>query len=80
MAQGEEYLGTVVRRNPVPLLLALALAGSGLRAAAAEPPAFVYVGAYTHWEELPNHRNPRLGGAAEPRDLLLPLRPGRREP
>jgi 6-phosphogluconolactonase len=37
-------------------LLALALAAPGILAAA--PPAFVYVGSYTHLEELPNHRNP----------------------
>jgi len=51
-----------VSRFRFPLaLLALALVGAGRLAAA--PPAFVYVGTYTHWEELPNHRSPP-GGAS----------------
>jgi 6-phosphogluconolactonase len=45
-----------VRRTPLTAFLALALAGSP--GWAAEAPSFVYVGTYTHWEELANHRNP----------------------
>jgi len=50
--QDHTHVASLCRFLPVAAALAVA------RLASAEPPVFVFVGTYTHWDELPLHHNP----------------------